>query len=411
VIHLLEVGVRWPPETFLGWKLEGLAARGLRVTVASKAVLDPAARLVGVDLIRIERRGASRRRARWILARDGLALLVRSPARLVRLWRSVRRHAPPAERERYGGTAGLYAMYLRLARMRPDVVHFEWNSAAADYLPLFDVWRCPVVTSCWGSDVSIYPHMPTHERYAERLVEVFARASAVHCVSASQARETEAFGLAPSKARVIWTGVDPSAFAPAPARDRSGAELRIVMVGWLRWMKGHEYALSGLRIALDHGVPARLDIIGGTPDVVGESDERRRIVHTIGDLGLEDHVRLSGTLSTAEVIERMRATDVLLHASVSEGLPTVLIEAMACGIPVVAADCGGVTELVTDGTDGFVVPIRDPEAIADALVALWRDASLRERMGAAARVTVRTRFTLERQVSAFEQLYGEVVGA
>ena len=152
MIHLLEVAVRWPPETFLCWKLEGLAARGFRVTVASKAVFDPDARLDGVDLVRIERRAASPRRARWVVARDGLALALRSPLRLVRLWRATRRHVPPEERTRYGGTLGMYAMYLRLARLRPDVVHFEWNTAAVDYIALFDVWRCPVVTSCHGSD-------------------------------------------------------------------------------------------------------------------------------------------------------------------------------------------------------------------------------------------------------------------
>ena len=205
-LHLLEVGLRWPPETFLCWKLEHLADRGLQVTVASKAVFDPEAQLRGVELIRIPARAEPRRRAARIVARDGLALLARSPRRLARLWRATRRHVPRAQRERYGGTLGLYAMYLRLARMRPDVVHFEWNTAAAEYLPLFEVWDCPVVTSCHGSDVSIYPHIPGYERYAANLTEVFRRASAVHCVSASLAGETAAFGLDPAKIRVIRPG-------------------------------------------------------------------------------------------------------------------------------------------------------------------------------------------------------------
>jgi glycosyltransferase involved in cell wall biosynthesis len=348
------------------------------------------------------------------VARDGLLLLLRSPLRCVRLWRSVRRHVPPGERERYGGTVGLYAMYLRLARLRPDVVHFEWNTAAVDYLALFDVWRCPVVTSCHGSDVSIYPHMPSHARYVERLHEVFARASAVHCVSESLARETEAFGLDPAKRRVIRPGVDPSAFAPTTSGAGAGANghLRVVTVGWLRWMKGHEYALTAMRSLLDRGVPVHLDIVGGSPDaVVGRSGENRRIAHTIDDLGLEGHVSLHGTLPTAEVIERLRAADVLLHPSVSEGLPTVLVEALACGVPVVATDVGGVTELVTDGAEGIVIPPRDPDAIADALATQWHDPGLRARMGAAGRETVRDRFTLERHVREFQALYEEVARA
>jgi len=408
VIHLLEVAVRWPPETFLCWKLEGLAERGFRTTVASEQVFDPDARLEGVKLVRIMPR--SRRHAGWRVAlRDGALLLLRSPRRLARLRRSIRRNLPPAERDRYGGTLGAYCAFLRLARMRPDVVHFEWNTAAVDYLPLFEVWRCPVVTSCHGSDVAIYPHMPSHVRYAAKLVEVFDRAAAVHCVCDALARDTEAFGLEASKRRVIRPGVDPSAFAPRPDPNAAGAALRVVTVGWLRWMKGHEYALTALRELLDRGVPVELDIVGGVPDaVVGSSGEDRRIAHTIADLGLGAHVRLHGDLPTAEVIERLRAADVLLHPSVSEGLPTVLVEALACGLPVVATDVGGVSELVTDGVEGFVIPPRDPAAIADALATLWRDPALRARMGAAGRQTVLDLFTLERQLGEFQELYEEV---
>jgi colanic acid/amylovoran biosynthesis glycosyltransferase len=411
-MHLLEVSVRWPPETFLCWKLEGLAARGMRVTVASKAVFDGDARLEGVELVRIAPRGEPLGRALRIVARDGLALLARSPLRLVRLWRGARRHVPPGLRERYGGMTGLMAMYLRLARMRPDVVHFEWNTAAADYLPLFDVWDCPVVTSCHGSDVSIYPHVPGQERYAERLAEVFARAGAVHCVSASLRREAEQLGLDPAKAHVIHPGVDPAAFRPDAKRPAGGGELRVIAVGWLRWMKGHEYALAAARAAVDRGVPLRLDIIGGAPDAsVGEPGERRRILHTIADLGLEQHVHLHGTLTSAQVVERLQTADVMLHASLSEGLPTVLLEAMACGLPVVTTDCGGVTEAVTDGAEGFVVPARDADALAQALAALWRDPALRARMGAAGRATVQERFTLERQLGEFLALYEATAAA
>ena len=208
---------------------------------------------------------------------------------------------------------------------------------------------------------------------------------------------------------MIRPGVDPFAFGPAPERNGAGGALRVVTVGWLRWMKGHEYALSAVRAAVDRGVPVQLDIIGGAPDAeIGEPGEVRHILHTIEDLGLSDHVRLLGTLSTPQVIDELRTSDVLLHPSVSEGLPTVLVEAMACGIPVVATDVGGVTELVTDGVNGLVIPPRDPAAIAAALEALWHDPTLRARMGATGRETVLGDFTLERQLGEFEQLYGEV---
>ena len=132
-LHLVEVGVQWPPETFLCRKLEGLAARGMRVTVASNAVLDEEAKLRGVELLSAPRSGFDL--SAW---RAGLALALTAPRRLVRLIRNVRR-VPAVLARRHGGARGLLKMCLPLARLRPDIVQFEWNIAAVDHLPLFGV--------------------------------------------------------------------------------------------------------------------------------------------------------------------------------------------------------------------------------------------------------------------------------
>jgi glycosyltransferase involved in cell wall biosynthesis len=86
----------------------------------------------------------------------------------------------------------------------------------------------------------------------------------------------------------------------------------------------------------------------------------------------------------------------------------VILEAMACGLPVVATDCGGVREAVRDGVEGFVLPPREPALAGAALERLWREPALRERMGRAGRARVLSEFTLEANLDAMERLYGEV---
>ena len=409
-LQLLEVGVRWPPETFLRQKLEALAASGLRVIVASRAIFDAEARLPGVVLLEIPPSGISRWRQARVLAGAGLVLLVTAPRRLARLWRSIRR-VPPAARSRYGGTPGLLAMYARLARLRPDVVHFEWTTSATAYMALFEVWRCPVVVSCRGT---IDPHIPGREHHLSRLPELFRRADAVHCVSESLEREVVGLGLDPSKARVIATGVDPLVFRP-PARDGTGNRrpddgiFRIVTIGWLRWMKGYEYALEAIGTLVARGMPTRYSIIGAAPpELRGRLGERERILHTVADLELGEHVHLRGGLGTAEIVAALQGSDVLLHPSIDEGLPNVVVEAMACGVPVVATDCGGVGEALVDGVQGLLVRPRDPDALAAALERLGRSPALRGRMGDAGRATVFARFTLERHRDQFLSLYREL---
>jgi glycosyltransferase involved in cell wall biosynthesis len=412
-LHLLEVGLRWPPETFLCRKLEGLAASGLRVTVASKAIFEARAHVRGVDLVEIPQRGMKPWPAVHIVAREGILLLVTSPRLAVRLWGSVRR-VPTDIRSHYGGVTGLLAMCARLARLRPDVVHFEWTTAATAYLPLFEVWGCPVVTSARGA---IDPQIPGREQHSSRLHDLFQRTTVVHCVCESLRREAIALGLDPIKARVITQGVDPEVFRPAQrngttrGREDHGS-FRVVTVSWLRWMKGYEYALEAIAALVARGVPVQYEIVGASPpEQSAQLGERERILHTVADLSLEGHVHLRGAAAAAAIVSALQCSDALLHPSVDEGLPNVLIEAMSCGVPLVATDCGGVSEALADGVHGFLVPPRDPAALAAALLKLWRSPSLRARMGEAGRATVIARFTLERQREQYLSMYRELATA
>jgi colanic acid/amylovoran biosynthesis glycosyltransferase len=361
-------------------------------------------------------RPASRSTAARVAVSAGLALLVTSPRRLLRLVRSVRRHMSAPACERYGGTIGLFALCLPLARLRPDVVHFEWHVVAVDYLPLFDVWDCPITTSCRGSDIRVYPGIPGMDHYVSRLPEVLRRVRAVHCVSESIKGEAVAFGLDPAKAWVARPAVDPQLFKPAAwngggAEGRDGDVLRVVTVGWLRWEKGHEYALEAIRTLVDRDVPVRLEMLGAVPsERRNHLDERVRVLHTVADLGLERHVRLRGEATSAEVSRRLQASDVLLHAAVTEGIPNAIVEAMACGLPVVATSCGGVPEAVTNGVEGFLVAPRHPERMAEALLRLRDDAGLRKRMGQAGRRRVLAGLTLEHEHGVFLAMYREATG-
>jgi len=400
----MEVGVHWPPETFLCRKLEGLAARGLRVTVASNLVFDEGAKLRGVELIPMPSVGTGSAAA-W---RAGLVLLFTAPRRLVTLVRNVRR-VPPVLARRHGGTRGLLKMLLPLARLRPDIVQFEWNVAAVDHLPLFGVWSCPIVTSCRGSDVTVYPHVPSLRPYADRLPDVLRQASAVHCVSESLVHEAERFGLDAAKTRVIRPAVDPELFRPRPGASSDGDALRILMVGGLRWEKGHEYALEAVRRVVDAGVPVEFELVGDPPgDAIMSSGERARVMHTVADLGLGEHVILRSGEPPDQVSLRLAQTDVLLHASVAEGIANVVLEAMACAVPVVAANVGGISEAITNGVEGFLVAPRDPVQLSDALLRLARSPELRARMGAAGRTRIEHHFTLAAQLQDFLTMYREV---
>ena len=130
----------------------------------------------------------------------------------------------------------------------------------------------------------------------------------------------------------------------------------------------------------------------------------------MADQGLEDCVSLEHRLSQEEVYSRMRKASLLLMPSMEEGLPNVVVEAMALGLPVLSTDCGGVSELIDDGVEGWIVPIRNPEALAEAVMA-FSELAVEEidAVRVAARKKVELQHNEERMIREMEALYKEVL--
>jgi colanic acid/amylovoran biosynthesis glycosyltransferase len=261
-----------------------------------------------------------------------------------------------------------------------DLVHVGWLTAATRSTEVLDVLDAPLVVSCHGSDLHVDPLLG--DEYRTALHEVFDRADLVHCVSGALAREAVALGLDPAKVFVRSWGVDTRMFQPASDSTIGGAPaerngtLRVVSVGRIHWVKGYEFALQALAQVRRAGVDIHYTIIGHADDKA-----RLSVLATARDLGLESSVHIHGTQSQSEIVATLRSADVFVLSSLSEGLSTATLEAMAVGLPVVVTDVGGMREAVTDGVHGFVVPPRDPEALAAAVLELAADDELRQKMG------------------------------
>ena len=403
---MLELGLTWPAETFLQGRFAGLRRRGVEIVVAAtydtRGRQDPS--LDDVEVHHVPSWEEPRWRVVAGLAHDIARAMVRRPLGLGRVLRATAAEGRPLS----WPTLRRMRMFAALVPLRADIVHVEWESTAVVYTPLLDAWRAPVVISCHGG-LHVSVTAPDRQRIVRRLPEAFEKAAAVHCVSRAVQHVAVSHGLAPAKVRVIRTAVDAEDFPPTSGHSTDDA-LRVVAVGWLRWVKGYEYAVEALGRLRARGVPARLDIYGGDPlPPLGEPSERLRLITAIDDLALGDCVELHGHTPPNAVASAIREADALLLSSVSEGLPTVVLEAMASGISVVATDCGGVREAVTDGDEGFVVPIRDADRMADALEKLWRDPRRRLAMGHAGRDHAVRDFALDDHIDAFVALYEEVI--
>lgn len=174
--------------------------------------------------------------------------------------------------------------------------------------------------------------------------------------------------------------------------------LRLVTVGTLG---------RGVNKRVDVNIRATAAAIARGADValvvVGDGDQRGELEALAAELGIADRVRFLGM--RPDVPALMASSDLFVHAAPFEPFGIVCIEAMACGIPVVVPDGGGIGEAVVDGVTGFVYPTLDHEALATAIVRLAGDRALLATMGAAALADVGARFTVEQYVDRLYKLY------
>lgn len=180
---------------------------------------------------------------------------------------------------------------------------------------------------------------------------------------------------------VIWMGVDTARFRPGPARPEGGP-FTVVTVARLNRMKGHVFFLRAMAALVAEGHDLRYRIAGDGP-------ERAAIEAEITRLGLGDRVEMLGSIDEGAVLALLQSADALALTSTGQGeaAPVAVMEAMACGLPVVASVIGGTPDMISGGTDGFLVPQEDVPAITAAFRHLLVTAGLAARISAAARET------------------------
>lgn len=165
--------------------------------------------------------------------------------------------------------------------------------------------------------------------------------------------------------------------------------------GSLFWQKGFEYLIEAVSLLHKKGYLPHVVIAGE-----GDQAPYRALA---AELGVDRYIHFTGQRN--DIPELMYSADIFVLSSVDEGLPNVVLEAMAVGTAVVAADAGGTKEIITDGKNGYVVPIRSADALANKIGILLADESLRIKIAKAGRECVMEKFTIEKNVEGVERLF------
>jgi len=232
----------------------------------------------------------------------------------------------------------------------------------------------------------------------------YAQPDRIVAISECIARILRDFGIPENKLRTVHSGIDLKRFDVAPlSRAEIGVPEGVPLAGNVAALVGHKdhaTLLDAVPLILREVPEFRLVI-------AGEGPLRPQLEAQIARLGIGKSVTLLGQRN--DVPRLLRALDLFIMSSSEEGLGTSVLDAMACGLPVVATNAGGIPEMVHDGETGLLVAAKNPTALATAVVRAVKDAQLRERLAGAALELVNNSFTADSMVRGNLAVYEELL--
>jgi colanic acid/amylovoran biosynthesis glycosyltransferase len=307
---------------------------------------------------------------------QALRQLARHPARLV----AVGQHLAACERKRPSDAARQAGLALCAADLvahartnRLDHIHVHSCADAAQLAAMCRLLGGPPYSLTLHGDLPVYGSDHAQKMRPAAFVSAVTRQLRDQIVTN--------VGLPESRVPVIWMGVDTERFRPQPRGESSArASLELVTVARLNHTKGHRFALAAVRQVRDEGLDVRYTIAGAGP-------EQPAIEAEIQRLGLGASVTLAGTISEADVLGLLERSDgfVLPSVGLGEAAPVSVMEAMACGLPVICSIIGGTADMISTGVDGILVDQEDVSGLARAMARLARDPAFRAQLGRKAR--------------------------
>lgn len=380
--------------TYLLREIQGLRAAGIDVTVV--AIDSDARPAEGLTPDEVAERGTT-----FAVKRAGIAAItfahvmtaVTAPGRYAAgLACALRLAGPDLRRLAYHVVYFAEAVVAGRRLSHAGCVHVHTHYASTVALIAARTFGFDLSASIHGSAEFIDPR-------AQRLKEKIAACSFVRAISI-YGRSQLMLACEPaewSKLAVVRLGVDPDAFTLMPRR-KNGGRFRIVTIGQLQPAKGFHILLDAIAVLVQRSHDLALTI-------VGDGADRDALTDDVTRLGISDRVTFTGALTQPAVRSVLASADAFALPSLAEGIPVVLMEAMATGLPCVASRITGIPELIDDGVSGLLVTPSDVNELARALACLVEDEALRARIGDAGRERVVRDYNLQQNTLRLVALF------
>jgi len=280
-----------------------------------------------------------------------------------------------------------------------DIMHSHW-AIPSGFISSLNTEKIPRVITIHGSDIKIYNRKNLYGSLVKRAMK---RADKIIAVSNDLKNVAVSQGWDSQKICVIPNGVDTNIFKPAnkeTIRKQLGisSNFLVTFVGTLAKVKRVDILIQ---ICKEISKTYDIDLL-----IVGDGPERGMLEEYARDIGMTN-ITFQGSVDHNQVPKYLAASDVVTLTSESEGLPTILVEAMSCGVPVITTDVGGVADIVQNDVNGFIV--KNPHEFKEKMECFINNTDLRIRFGKKSRSFILEKHSIETVTSRLEQLYLELI--
>jgi glycosyltransferase involved in cell wall biosynthesis len=312
--------------------------------------------------------------------------------------------------------------FFRGQAMAYDVIHANFFMSGLAALKVKDTLSIPLVTTFHALGRVRRLHQGSADGFADdRFViedELVRRSDAIIAECPQDVDDlVNLYNADPARIETVPCGFDAQEFFPVErtsarrALGWSNDHFTVLQLGRLVPRKGIENVILGVsRLRQRYGIHAHLYIVGGNSEAPNEqaTPEISRLRRIAEQAGVSDLTAFVGRRGRAQLRLFYGAADVFVTTPWYEPFGITPVEAMACGVPVIGAEVGGIRSTVVDGMTGFLVPARDPDALAERLAALHRDPALSRRLGAAALARARSQYTWAGVAHSLLGVYGRM---
>jgi len=311
---------------------------------------------------------------------------------------------PPHYIARYGS---LLEITKLISKIQPEIIHAHYISHFGILAGLYS-WLSgfkPIVITTWGSDILV-----DAKGLKKRLIRyALKKADCITCDAEHMVKALIELGADPQKIKLIYFGTDTIKFSPEQRSEKLRGELGILDSPAI-------ISLRNLEPIYDVGslIKAIPLVLGEVPEakfiIAGRGSQEAELKRLAKSLGVSGSIRFVDWIPNDELPKCLASADIYVSTSLSDaGLAASTAEAMACGLPVVITDFGDNRKWVEDGVNGFIVPLKDPKALAETIIYLLKHEDIRKEFGMRNRRIIEERNNYYKEMEKMENIYIELI--